>query len=50
MTIYNLELSVFLQVNFLYAFRVPEGVYGGCKVYTGLGRTSLLAVIGGLRY
>jgi hypothetical protein len=48
------KLSVFRtslrQVNLLYAFRAPKGVRGGRKVYTGSVRTSLLPVIGGLRY
>jgi hypothetical protein len=48
------QLSVFRtslqQVNLLCAFRASEGVHGGCKIYTGLGRTSLHPVIGGLGY
>jgi hypothetical protein len=48
------KLSVFRtslrQVNLLYAFQAPEGVRGGRKIYTSSGRTSLLSVIGGLRY
>jgi hypothetical protein len=36
--------------NFLCAFRALEGVHGWRKIYTGLGRMSLLLVIGGLRY
>jgi hypothetical protein len=47
-------LSVFRtslrQVNLLYVFRAPDGVRGGRKIYTSSGRTSLLPVIGGLRY
>jgi hypothetical protein len=38
------------QVNLLCAFQALEGVPGGCKIYTDLGRTSLLPIIGGLRY
>jgi hypothetical protein len=35
---------------FLYVFRALEDAHGGRKVYIGSGRTSLLRVIGGLRY
>jgi hypothetical protein len=32
------------------AFWVSDGVLGGRKIYTGLGRTSLHTVFGGSRY
>jgi hypothetical protein len=35
--------------NFLCAFWAPDDVHGGCKIYIGLGRTSLFPVIGSLR-
>jgi hypothetical protein len=38
------------QVNLFCMFRDLEGVRGGCKVYTGSGRTSPHPVISGLRY
>jgi hypothetical protein len=48
------DLSVFQtslqQINLLCAFQTPEGVHDGHNIYTGLGRASLLPVIGGLRY
>jgi hypothetical protein len=48
------DLSVFQtllrQINLLCAFRTLEGVHDGRNIYTGLGRTSLLPVIGDLRY
>jgi hypothetical protein len=31
-------------------FRGPDGVLGGCKIYTSLGRTSLRQVFGGSHY
>jgi hypothetical protein len=46
-----LEFSTsFGQVNLLCALWTPDIVRVGRKIYTGLGRTSLLSVIGGLRY
>jgi hypothetical protein len=48
------QLSVFRtslrQVNLLCVFWALDGVRGGSKIYTGSDRTSLLLVIGGLRY
>ncbi|PWZ45698.1 hypothetical protein Zm00014a_030977 [Zea mays] len=40
----------FRQVNLLCALRASDGVHGERKIYIGSGRTSLLLVIGGLRY
>jgi hypothetical protein len=31
-------------------FQAPNGMHGGRKIYTDLGRTSLHPVISGLRY
>ena len=31
-------------------FKASDGVSGGCKIYTGSGRTSIYPIIGGLRY
>jgi hypothetical protein len=52
--ILGIHVSVFRtslrQVNLLYVFRALEGVGGGHKIYTRLGRMSLLLVTGDLRY
>jgi hypothetical protein len=38
------------QVNLLCVFWAPDSVRSGRNIYIGSGRTSLLPVIGGLRY